>query len=105
MIQAARQGGAFKPSIRRLAAHRWNRHLRAPLEPQSSLRPLSSLAQGVFERLRLPTTPEPLAGAFSGTWHSSGPILESRDPATNELLAQVKRVCVPERGDADTRQR
>lgn len=57
----------------------------------------SSLAspslQGIFQRLGLPAKPavdEPLAGVFNGKWGGRGPIVESHNPATGELLARVR---------------
>ncbi|ORY72399.1 succinate-semialdehyde dehydrogenase, partial [Leucosporidium creatinivorum] len=53
----------------------------------------SASLQGVFQRLGLPTNPsidEPLAGVFNGKWGGRGPIVDSINPATGELLARVR---------------
>jgi aldehyde dehydrogenase family 7 protein A1 len=58
-------------------------------------RPLSSRASAVLDALDIPTSgTAEVSGVYDGAWGGSGDILESRCPATGEVLARVKTVCV-----------
>jgi hypothetical protein len=59
-------------------------------------RSLSSRASAILSALDLPTdgTSE-VPGVYDGAWGGSGDVLESRCPATGEILARVKTVSPP----------
>ncbi|KAF9530542.1 NAD-aldehyde dehydrogenase [Crepidotus variabilis] len=52
-------------------------------------RALSTRASTVLQSLGLPTSGE-LAGVYDGQWKGSGEVMESRCPATGEVLANVR---------------
>jgi hypothetical protein len=63
--------------------------------PWASIRLASTVSQshldvrGLFKRLELDAD-EPNAGVFDGEWRrGSGEILESRNPATNQVIGRV----------------
>jgi hypothetical protein len=71
------------------------RTTRNPLNARLT-RSLSSRASAVLGALDLPTTGTPeVAGVYDGAWGGSGDVLESRCPATGEVLAHVKTVSTP----------
>jgi aldehyde dehydrogenase (NAD+) len=51
---------------------------------------VSSLAKAIFPKLGLSLT-SPNAGAFSGTWGGSGPLLEKHSPVDGSLLGRVRQ--------------
>lgn len=55
-------------------------------------RQLSSRAQRVLSALNLPTDDQPIAGVFDGQWSGTGDVLESRCPATGEIIGRVRGV-------------
>jgi aldehyde dehydrogenase family 7 member A1 len=58
-------------------------------------RSLSSRASAVLDALDIPTSgTAEVPGVYDGAWGGSGDILESRCPATGEVLARVKTVSV-----------
>jgi aldehyde dehydrogenase family 7 protein A1 len=65
-------------------------------------RSLSSRASTILDALDIPTSGSAeVSGVYDGTWGGSGDILESKCPATGEVLARVKTVRVyPCRGSA-----
>jgi len=53
-------------------------------------RSLSSRAAGVLSALNFPTNEAEIPGLYDGQWGGTGDILESRCPATGEVLARVR---------------
>src|SRR6478735_5765225 len=51
---------------------------------------VSSVAKAIFPKLGLSLT-SPNAGAFSGTWGGSGPLLEKHSPVDGSLLGRVRQ--------------
>jgi hypothetical protein len=59
----------------------------------TAARCLSSRAKAVLSALDLPTDDKTeLAGVYDGTWFGSGELLESRCPATGEVIGRVRAV-------------
>lgn len=67
---------------------------RAPLVKGNGIttvRMLSSRATAIFEALELPTG-ETLPGVYDGAWGGTGEIIESKCPATGEVIGRVQTV-------------
>lgn len=68
----------FSPSYTTLLSH------------ARSARMLSTQTTSIFQRLGLPTSGE-VAGVYNGTWGGRGALTQSLNPATGEVLAQVRQ--------------
>lgn len=44
----------------------------------------------IFSAFGFPTDGRPIAGVFNGTWKGSGPVIESREPITNSVIAHIQ---------------
>jgi aldehyde dehydrogenase family 7 protein A1 len=57
-----------------------------------SARLLSTRASAVLEAVGLPTGDKVIPGVFDGKWGGSGEVIETKCPATGEVLARVQGV-------------
>jgi len=57
-----------------------------------SARPLSTRASQVLAAVGLPTGEQVIPGVFDGKWGGSGAVIETKCPATGEILARVQTV-------------
>lgn len=55
-------------------------------------RALSTRATQVLSAIGLPTNDQVIPGVFDGTWGGSGEVIETKCPATGEVLARVQTV-------------
>ena len=74
-----------------LVKHMW-RHVVHSKTPHTHTRQLSSRAQRVLSALDLPTDNQLIPGLFDGQWSGKGDVLESRCPATGEVIGRVQGV-------------
>lgn len=66
-----------------------------PLRRTLLTRQLSSRASRVLSALDLPTDDQPIPGVFDGQWSGRGDVLESKCPATGEVIGRVRGVSYP----------
>jgi aldehyde dehydrogenase family 7 protein A1 len=72
--------------LRRLSSH-------SPAFRYSPTRLLSTRASRVLSALDLPTASDGvIPGVFDGTWKGSGPIVETKCPATGEVIGRIRTV-------------
>ncbi|GAA5882085.1 hypothetical protein JCM1840_007547 [Sporobolomyces johnsonii] len=64
--------------------------LRLPLHAPLASRSLSTRAASVLSSLQLSTSGSPIPGVFNSRWTGSGPLQQSNNPATGEVLGQVQ---------------
>lgn len=51
---------------------------------------IKRVIQEICETFGFPQDGSPIAGVFNGKWSGAGPVIESRDPSTNTLIARIK---------------
>ena len=86
MISLSRSSNIFATAIRPSRFSSTSRYTKMTVPVA---RPLSSRASAVLKALDLPTDGQPVQGVYDGAWGGSGPVVETKCPATGEVLARV----------------
>lgn len=51
---------------------------------------ITRVVSEIFSTFGFARDGRPIAGVFNGKWGGSGPVIESREPTTNSLIAQIQ---------------